>query len=516
MTAITETILQGFTSARKQTQRKISLGLVFTLACFFYVVEPYFLYSSHQQAAVERRDQISDEVKKLKLQLRQTQAVNRKMQHALNMIHERIRDYPDHLNQDVLPQIRDHFYAADRYNPGYRDDPENDGSQEYQESQYGELQTGQAEQLVRLDDPPDDLADGPAGGPADDHGEHNGDRGLWNDVSGARDMVQSVRFGDPDVQVEVPGYITEFADAVNWYVRNWFRQIIDDLYGDIVEPIQQNELLADLDLFESGDGPSRLEALTNQAVEAVSGHLDTVDPDFWHSYEDGKVATVGELQGVIDRSFEPVTNRLDDIYMRISGSIESMQDSMDELEVESKEISASLDHLNDRIESMSTPFGAVPLRTTELIALFPVLIVLIMLFTALSLAKSARLYGELWQEYQFDGRKNTSGRRKQASPNEKEHLREFRLLTDCWFLPPWSSPVQPVLLVLYALAMAGIFIYSSFLIWVEPGVFRFPGMGEDTFRRSLFLTAYVAGFFVMAGTIWVGYKKLADVPLPKS
>jgi len=516
MTAITETILQGFTSARKQTQRKLSLGLVFTLVCFFYVVEPYFLYSSHQQAAVERRDQISDEVKKLNLQLRQTQAVNHQTQHALNMIHERIRAYPDHLNQDVLPQIRDHFYARDRYDPEYGDYPESGESREYTEVGYGGHPSGQADQLVRLDGPADDPADGPMGSPDDGPGERSGYPGSGDGDPETREMVQSVRFGDPDVQVEVPGYITEFADAVNWYVRNWFRQIIDDLYGDIVEPIQQNELLADLDLFENGDEPSRLDALTNQAVEAVSGHLDTVDPDFWHSYEDGKVATVGELQGVIDRSFEPVTNRLDDIHLRISGSIESMQDSMDELAVESKEISASLDHLNDRIESMSTPFGAVPLRTTELIALFPVLIVLIMLFTALSLAKSARLYGELWREYQSDGRKNTSDRRKQAGTNEKEHLREFKLLTDCWFLPPWSSPVQPVLLVLYALAMAGIFIYSSFLIWVEPGVFRFPGMGEDTFRQSLFLTAYVAGFFVLAGTIWVGYKKLADVPMPKS
>ena len=60
--------------------------------------------------------------------------------------------------------------------------------------------------------------------------------------------------------------------------------------------------------------------------------------------------------------------------------------------------------------------------------------------------------------------------------------------------------------------MSGIYIYSCYLIWSEPGVFRFPGMGEEAFRRPLFLVAYAAGFMVMAGTIWAGYKKLEEVP----
>ena len=460
MTAMFDTILQGFTTARKHTQRNLSLGLVFTLVCFFYVVEPYFMYSSHQQAAVERSDQIHDEVRKLNMQLRQTRSMNRQTQQALEMIHERIKAYPDHLNRDVLPQIRDHFYTADRDGPVYG------YARDYPQGGYAGQQSGQAEQRVR--------------------------------------------FGDPDVRVEVPGYITEFADAVNWYVQNWFRQIIDDLYGDIVEPIQQNELLAERDLFESGDESTRLEALTHQAVEAVNGYLDTVDPDFWHSYEYGRDATIGELQGVIDRAFEPVTVRLDDIHVMISTSIEDLQNAMEELEDESREIQASLEHLNERINAMSSPFGAIPLRATELIALFPVLIVLIMLFTVLSLTKSTRLYSELWRLYRSDGKKISSDRKKQGEASGKEHVREFKLLTDGWFLPPWSSRIQPALLILYAMVMFGIYIYSCFLIWVEPGVFRFPGMGEETFRRSLFLTAYVAGFFVMAGIIWVGFKKLDE------
>ena len=467
MTAMFDTILQGFTTARKHTQRNLSLGLVFTLVCFFYVVEPYFMYSSHQQAAVERSDQIHDEVRKLNMQLRQTRSMNRQTQQALEMIHERIKAYPDHLNRDVLPQIRDHFYTADRDGPVYG------YARDYPQGGYAGQQSGQAEQRVR--------------------------------------------FGDPDVRVEVPGYITEFADAVNWYVRNWFRQIIDDLYSDIVEPIQQNKLLAERDLFESGEEPTRLETLTQQAVEAVSGHLETVDPDFWHSYEDGKVATVGELQNVIDRSFEPVTVRLDDIHLMISASIDDMQFALEELAVESSEISASLDHLNERIDAMSSPFGAIPLRATELIVLFPLLVVLIVLFTVLSLAKSARLYGELWRLYRSDDKKIIpSDRKKQGAASGKEHVRKFKLLTDCWFLPPWSSYVQPTLLILCALFMFGIYIYSSYLIWADPAVFRLPGMGEETFRRSLFLTAYVAGFFVMAGTIWIGYKKLTGVPVPNA
>jgi hypothetical protein len=466
MAVIFDTVLQGFTSARKQTLRNLSLGLVFSLVCFFYVVEPFFMYSTHQQAAVERSDQIREEVEKLTIQLRQTRAMNRQTQQSLNTIHERIRAYPTHLNRDVLPQIRDHF------NTGYRVDAEYGHNRGYPEEDRSGLHTGQADQLVR--------------------------------------------FGDPGVRVVVPDDITGFADAVNWYVRNWFQQIIDDLHGNIVEPIRQNELLAELDLFDSVEGPARLETLTKQAVDAVSGHLDTIDPDFWHSYEDGKVATVGELQGVIDRSFEPVTIRLDNIHLMISGSIEKMQVAMKDLEVEAGEISASLEHLNERIDAMSSPFGAIPLRATELIALFPLLLVLIVLFTVLPLVKSARLYGELWRLYRSDDTKSASGGKKQGAPGEKGQLKDFKLMTDCWFLPPWTSPVQPVLLILFALAMTGIFIYSSLLIWAEPGVFRVPGMGEDTFRRSLFMAAYVAGFFTMIGTFWVAYKKLTGVSVPES
>ena len=121
MAAIFDTILQGFTSARKNTQRNLSFGFVFTLVCFFYVVEPYFLYSSHQREAVERREQIHSELEQFHSQLRQIQAVNRQTQQALVTIHERIRAYPDHLNQVVLPQIRDHFYAMHREEEDYQE-----------------------------------------------------------------------------------------------------------------------------------------------------------------------------------------------------------------------------------------------------------------------------------------------------------------------------------------------------------------------------------------------------------
>ncbi len=496
MAAMFDTILQGLTSARKITQRNLSFGLVFILVSFFYVVEPFFLYSSHQRETVEQSGQIKAGLEQLNTQLRQIQAVNSQTQQDLKKIHERIRAYPDHLNQDVLPQIREHFYGAEG---------EYTSEQEYGE--YG------AELEMREESA--DFEDW-AGAGAHEYVADQVGRGVRGEDQDVQFGDPDMRFGDPDVRVVVPGDITEFKDAVNWYVRNWFQRIIDDLYGDIVDPILRNDLLAGLDLFDGGEESVQLETLTHQAVDSVSRHLETINPDFWHSYEDGKAETVGELQGVIDRSFEPVTVRLDDIHRKISVSVTDMQDAMDELAVESREIQASLEYLNERINAMRSPFGAIPLRATELIVLFPLLVVLIMLFTVLSLAKSARLYSELWRLYRSDDKKNLpSDRKKQGASNGKEHVREFKLLTDCWFLPPWSSRVQPSMLILYALFMFGICIYSCYLIWADPAVFRLPGMGEETFRRSYFLAAYVAGFVAMAGTIWFGYRKLDEVPVPK-
>jgi hypothetical protein len=429
MAGIFDTILQNFKSAQKNTQRYISLGFVFTLLCFFYVVEPFFLYTSHQRNAEKLLKETVTGLDLLGGKLDEIRHVNGQTRRSMSGIHERIRAYPDHLNQEVLPQIYEHFYGVSR---GYQ-------------------QTNYAIQQVQ----------------------------------------QQVQQAGQSGTVTVPAHINEFSDAVNWYVQNWFQQIVDDLNTGIVDPILQ------LDLFETGEESRELELLTRQAVEDINSHLVTIDPEFWHTYQEGKVETVGELQRVIDHAFMPVTVRLDDMHQEISGRIDSLQASRAILRADSISIHENLSLLNDRIKSMSSPFGPIPLRATELTALFPVLLVLIVLFTVMSLAKSSRLYAELWDQYRTD---------------RKKSAREFLLLTDCWYLPPYRSRLPPVLLILFTLFMVLIYLYSIYLIWSEPGLFSFPGIGEETFRRSLFNTAYITGLLVLFFAVWYGYSKIKEVP----
>lgn len=429
MSRLFDTIMQNFKSTQRTSQRYLGVGFVFTLLCFFYVVEPFFIYTSNQDEAEETLEQIQASMETSEKQLKEISSVNDQAQKTLVNLEQRIRNYPDHLNQEVLPQLYAQFYGEDG---------------RYERENYNPQQ-----------------------------------------------MQQQVQSSGRNEQIWIPSDITEYSDAVNWYVQSWFQAIVDDLNSGITDPI------SGLEVFENEQQVNELKSLTRQAVDEINSHLNTIDPDFWHTYQEGKVETVGELQRVIDQSFEPVREQLDNMHGEISVSIEDLKASQDELNTEKEAIQENISLLNDRIRSMSTPFGPIPLRATEIITLFPVLLVLIVLFTALSLAKSARLYTELWETFSEDGERS---------------VRDFKLFTDCWYLPPYRSKIQPVLLILYVIILTGIFIYSWYLVATEPVLFSFPGLGEESLRRILFMVLYFIGFLVIISSVWLGYKKLNEIP----
>lgn len=429
MTRLFNTVMQNFKSTQRTTQRYLGLGFVFALLCFFYVVEPFFIYTANQEKAEESLEQIQTELESSAKQLKEISSVNEQTQKTLGDMEERIREYPDHLNQEVLPQLYDQFYE--------------------QEERYSQ------------------------------------------DNYDTQQMQQQMQNSSRSEHIWVPSDINEYHEAVNWYVQNWFQAIIDDLKSGITEPI------SGLEVFSNELQTNVLETLTLEAVGEINSHLNTIDPEFWHTYQEGKVETVGELQRVIEQSFEPVRDQLNDMHGEISGSMKDLHTSLDELNAAKDTIQGNLSLLNDRIRSMNTPFGPIPLRATEMITLFPVLLVLIVLFTALSIAKSSRLYTELWKKFNQEGEKS---------------VKDFKLLTDCWYLPPYGSTIQPALLILYTIIMIGIFIYSWYLVGSEPVLFSFPGVGEESFRRGIFMAAYFTGFLVIIFSGWLGYKKIIEIP----
>ena len=291
-------------------------------------------------------------------------------------------------------------------------------------------------------------------------------------------------------EISLPPHITSFEAGVRWYIENWFNDVVNELKTKVVDPVLQLE-----------HGQKRLEASslkekTHEAFEKLRTHLDGVDPEFWYRYEGsgGKVEVASELLGVVEESFGPVVSQVSDLLKKTEKMRENQEENLNTIHEELIKTQARIEKLESRINSLESPLGPIPLGLTDLIILFPLLIVTLVMMLTIALRKSGQLHIVLWREV-----------RKGKGDADSAVFQHY---SDCWYLPPYASFTHPVLIFTWLAMITGIFVRASLLVSGELELFTSLDGEVESLKRSVFAGAYIVGMVIIIASVWFSGKTL--------
>lgn len=267
--------------------------------------------------------------------------------------------------------------------------------------------------------------------------------------------------------LSLPSEITTFDAGVNWYVETWFRNLLVRLQDGIITPISQ------LENKRVETGESNLDDKANQAIQKISNYMKGIPTDFWRSYSGpgGKVAVAHNLQKEVEKSFDEL------VKTKITKMLEITEKSVKEQDNQLKKIKSDLEEsenhmkeLDSRINSLESPLGRIPADLPDLIKLFPILIVILIVMVASSIYKSNKLYISFLKEFRTN--------------NKESDNNVFQQYAACWFLPPYPSIIQPLLLGACAVISTAIFVHACLLVSTEPELFISLTGEVESFRES--------------------------------
>lgn len=292
----------------------------------------------------------------------------------------------------------------------------------------------------------------------------------------------------------LPAQVRTFEEGVRWYMETWFTDLLADLRRSVVMPVLQ---LLEVPL---SSGKSDLERTAERVLTNFRAYLDRVDrekPDFWRSYEGGKVEVAAELERLLENSFRPLEGEVTGLLQGTEDALREQGRVVKAAEEELKGTQERRNELESRLNSLESPLGRIPLGLTDLIVLFPLLVLVFVVTFTVALKKTAHLYAALWREF-------VAG---QQNPDSTK----FRQFTDCWFLPPYTSRAQPVLLLACLGISAGVFMRSSWLAMERPELFGSLVSELNSFRWGFFAFAYALGVIVVVSCAWVALRVLRDL-----
>jgi hypothetical protein len=278
-------------------------------------------------------------------------------------------------------------------------------------------------------------------------------------------------------EMVVPPHIKTFEAGVQWYVEQWFEQLLTDLQNGVVNPI------AELELDGKGEERLRLRGMTRAPMERIRLYLAGIDPDFWRTYSTGKVPVARDLQQVMRESFGPLEAEVTEWLKKTTRRFEVEKKAAEAMRAELEKSREQQKKLESRITSLESPMGRLPLSLPDLIVLFPLLLVVIVVMVVLAFKKSGELCVSLWEPF--------------VQEQNERGLGAFRHYTDCWFLPPYSSVGSPLVLIAWFMGIAVIFARGAFLIFGEPELFASLTGELNISKRNLFNAAYLLGCVVI-------------------
>ena len=285
-----------------------------------------------------------------------------------------------------------------------------------------------------------------------------------------------------------PTNIKTFEEGVNWYIKDWFKKIINDLQNKVINPVSK------LKVNLKSSNKTTLTFLSQDAMRKIHRYIDRVDPNFWRSYERGKIPVTRGLTSVVEESFEPIYKEINRLMNEVDNAINLHKKKLKKIESALIESQKEVKELESRLESLESPIGKILVGLTDFIKLFPITIVILIVTITIYFSKSKELYTILWDEISSN-----------MSDANKTILQK---LIKCWYLPPYQSIIQPILLSIVMFTLVGIFMRSVFLIIKKTDLFISIIGKKEIIMRSIFISTYIIGAFVMIGCVLFILKQL--------
>jgi hypothetical protein len=238
----------------------------------------------------------------------------------------------------------------------------------------------------------------------------------------------------------MPSSVTNLKEGANWYVGEWFGTLKTDVDEGIVKALSQ--------ATSRGNGPDlheQLEAASNELERSLA----SVDPDFWRSYDRGKVPVADELARIMKDRFDPIELSVSDMLEEIRDRLSREAEEVKRLEQERAAQTQRRQAIEIRLKSLESPLGALPLGVADLIAVLPVLLVGVIATLAVMLRRIGLQRAALDREC-----------RAAAQPPDGALV---HLCSGCWFLPPHRHGAL-LLLAAPLLALSAVSMRSAWLV----------------------------------------------------
>jgi len=333
-------LMNDLTAAKRNLNRLIKAGLLLTLVCHFYVIEPYFLYRAEEKSASERLEAGQARIRELSHQLAGLKEAVKGVHTGLEDTKERIRAFPDDLRA-MLPLLQRQL-SSPRLSGRFE--------QNYQQS-----------------------------------------------VSPDRQFQRNAPFERRGTLLNMPEEIKTFEEAVRWYTNQWFDGLIKELNEKVISPVLE------IRTGSSNDTAEKLSNLSKEAVRKVRHYIGTVDPDFWRSYGGGKVPVARGLYEVVSEAFDPIYREIETLSVAIRNDIEERKATIEKIGKTLTKSRDLLKELESRLETLESPIGRIPVGLTDFIKLYPLLLAAVTAATAFYLLRSRNLYTALFEEYSKGG-----------------------------------------------------------------------------------------------------------------
>ncbi len=427
-------LLQGdFRAGKKELSRLFFVGLFFALATHFYVVEPYFLLKQQEVSFESDKISLEKSVKKITKQEKELLATKKSVHAGLERIREQINSFPNKL-RDTLPDIK---AAID----------------------------------MRLDNNGQDLTE---------------PQNISNSMN--RPAQNNTR-----PPITIPKHITQFPPAVRWYINKQFQKLVTDLNQSVVSP------LMNLAKREHITGAEDLDAFGREAVQQVQDHISSIDPDFWHSYggSRGKQAVAGRIQRTIDQPFSSLEKKVEQILKQIKKLRKQQVDKVTNLENKLNTTKTKIIELSNRLETLESPFGRIPLGLTDLIKIFPFILAAMTMLLSVRLNQSLNLRSIIQEA--FDHEHSTL----------PSSLQEYQL--GGWLFPSASHKQPFIFLSLWFVVIIALSCRAAWLIgWTA--IFFEAKTAHIVINQIMYKSCFAAALVLMIVAAFIGLRNLFLTP----
>lgn len=421
-------LLTELRSTKSSVNRIAGIGALFALLSHFYVVEPYFHYKAKEGSARAALPSVTQKMEATTAEIGRIKHLSTQVRESLDSIGKDIDGFPDRL-REMLPRLQ---AALQR--------PRSDrqiGEQPFLQNQ---IQQPQIQAPLQQSQFP------PANSPA------------------------------VDLELDLSPQVHTFDEAVRWYSEDWFDHLLGRVDQELVTPLAaRSETI-------TPEQTSALAQTAQGAVNAIRAHIAGIDPDFWRHYggPGGKVDVAQQLRREVGEAFQPVNQKVLGLVQQTETAKKALDLQLATIQSELQATRQSIDTLSDRVKSIESPFGRLPLDLTDLIVLFPFIVAITAVMLATSILKTARIFRDVCRTY----------------PQHSDHdaLATLTAAMGSWYLPPFRNIIRPVMLIFWYLVAAGIYARAGSMIFSSPDIFAAAESTAAAIKPRLFAGVYVAGF----------------------